>query len=242
MKHAGPAWVLGIQGASGGVGASVLTAAVAGSAAAAGLRTCAVDACPWGGGLDLLLGLDAVAGARWPDLATMRSPRGEALLAELPGAERDGQGPLAVLSWAGAPPVAVSEPWSVVPALRSCCDVVLVDLPPPDSAGRQEWVEACDQAVLVVGAGLDCLRPARVVVEAPGEYVGLVVRTAPDGVEAEWVSAALGLPVLAEVGEDRSVATDLLRGRAVGRAGQVARAAEQVLAELMPLTVAGRGV
>lgn len=229
--------MLGIQGASGGVGASVFTAALAARAAAAGHRSCAVDACPWGGGLDLLLGLDSEPGARWPDLTTMRSPRGDALLAELP---RDG--PLSVLSWGCGPPVPVPDPWSVLPALRSCRDVLVVDLPHPDSPHWVEWAGSCDDVVLVVGAGLDCLRPARAVVEGAADVAGLaglVSRTGLGGVDPEWVAAALGLPVLAEVGEDGTVATDLLRGRSVGGRGAVVAAAEQVLAALMPRPAAG---
>lgn len=233
---AAPGWVLGVLGASGGVGASVLTAALAGRSAAAGQRVCAVDACPWGGGLDLLLGLDAVPGARWADLTTMRSPRGDALLAELPGA-----GGCSVLSWDCAPPVSVPEAWSVLPALRPHRDAIVVDLPPPESADLAAWASSCDDIVLVVGAGLDCLRPARVVVERTAALAGFVARTAPGGVESEWVAAALGLPVLAEVGPDSSVTADLLRGRPVGGRGPVARAAEQLLAALMPLPGVGGG-
>ncbi|GAA1139268.1 hypothetical protein GCM10009583_06250 [Ornithinicoccus hortensis] len=231
--------MLGVQGASGGVGASVLTAGLAVRAAAAGLDVGLVDACPWGGGLDLLVGLDPEPGARWPDLATMRAPRGEALLAELPRTGGDAAGSLAVLSWTPAPPVAVPKPWSVIPALGSCRDVVLIDLPPPGCESWQEWLDSCDDVVLLVGAGLDTLRAARGMVEGRGDFVGTVVRTAAVGVDPDWIQAWLGLPVLAELGEDRSVAADLLRGRPVGSKGQVARVAERLLADLMPAATAG---
>ena len=49
----------------GGAGASVFATALAQTAADALL----VDADPWGGGIDLVLGSEGEAGLRWPDLA-----------------------------------------------------------------------------------------------------------------------------------------------------------------------------
>lgn len=223
-------WVLGVQGASGGVGASTLTVATAGRATACRLSVVAVDACPWGGGLDLRAGLECEPGARWPDLSRLRAPQGAALLAELP--QEDG---LAVLSWRQGPPVAgPTEPWLVAAALRTCVDVVVVDLPPLGAPDGARWRAACDDVVLVVGAGLDCLPPAMVAVETVGELSGVVLRRAGSGMDADLVGDGLGLPVLAEVDTEASVRSDLLRGRPVGGHGSLAAAGERVLAALLP--------
>lgn len=64
-----PGQVVTVVGGRGGAGASVLATALAVTASRAGARTLLVDADPLGGGLDLLLGHEEVAGLRWPDLA-----------------------------------------------------------------------------------------------------------------------------------------------------------------------------
>jgi septum formation inhibitor-activating ATPase MinD len=55
--------LLVVVGASGGVGASTLAAAIAVRAAAADASVALVDGCPWGGGLDVVLGADRRAGS-----------------------------------------------------------------------------------------------------------------------------------------------------------------------------------
>lgn len=60
--------VVAVLGGSGGVGTSTLAVNTAVTASRSGLRTLLVDADPWGGGIDLLLGAEDVTGARWSDL------------------------------------------------------------------------------------------------------------------------------------------------------------------------------
>ncbi|MEU1206215.1 septum site-determining protein Ssd [Nocardia sp. NPDC005825] len=68
-RRPGDGAVLAVAGAGAGAGASVLAAAVALTAAGRFRdRTLLVDCAPYGGGLDLLLGLEKHAGLRWPDL------------------------------------------------------------------------------------------------------------------------------------------------------------------------------
>jgi secretion/DNA translocation related CpaE-like protein len=60
--------VVGVIAGRGGAGASVFATALAQSAT----RTCdalLIDADPWGGGIDLVVGCEAETGLRWPDLA-----------------------------------------------------------------------------------------------------------------------------------------------------------------------------
>ena len=116
--------LLVVVGASGGVGASTLAAAIAVRAAAADVPVTLVDGCPLGGGLDVVLGAEQEGGIRWNDLNRLvGSADGRALLARLPAAEgvrvlsfaRDGSQP--------APEVAQA----VVSALLDECDLVVVD-------------------------------------------------------------------------------------------------------------------
>ena len=59
---------IAVVGASGGVGASTFAAALARTQCAAVGRALLIDAHAYSGGLDLLLGVEAEAGARWPEL------------------------------------------------------------------------------------------------------------------------------------------------------------------------------
>ncbi|MGW5227370.1 septum site-determining protein Ssd [Nocardia niigatensis] len=68
-RRPGDGAVLAVAGAGAGAGASVLAAAVALTAAGRFRdRTLLVDCAPYGGGLDLLLGMEKTPGLRWPDL------------------------------------------------------------------------------------------------------------------------------------------------------------------------------
>src|SRR6185436_12518775 len=79
------AHIIGVVGGSGGVGASVLTAAIAVRAAQAGLRVACMDGDRLGGGLDVTLGIEQEHGVRWPDLAGARGRiDGPELLRRLP--------------------------------------------------------------------------------------------------------------------------------------------------------------
>ncbi|GAB2527268.1 septum site-determining protein Ssd [Nocardia heshunensis] len=94
-RRPGDGAVLAVAGAGAGAGASVLATAVALTAAGRFRdRTLLVDCAPFGGGLDLLLGLENAPGLRWPDL-TIEHGRvsAPALHAALPAASG-----LAVLS------------------------------------------------------------------------------------------------------------------------------------------------
>jgi hypothetical protein len=61
-----------VVGAAGGVGASTLAALLAHRRAADGARVALVDLDPGRGGIEVLLGIEAQAGARWSDLAQVR--------------------------------------------------------------------------------------------------------------------------------------------------------------------------
>ena len=77
--------VIAVVGASGGVGASTLAAALARRLAERGEAPVLVDADLTGGGLDVTVGAEHLAGLRWPDLTELRGGvDGPALLRALP--------------------------------------------------------------------------------------------------------------------------------------------------------------
>jgi hypothetical protein len=140
--------VVGVLGASGGLGASTLAVAMAVRAARQGWRAVVVDGQLARGGVDVTACVEHLPGLRWTDLSAAEGPMdGPRLIGALPS---DG-GP-AVLS-AGPPGAAlppVSVVGSTVAALASCTDVVVVDL--PSSVGDlASWLPLCIGLVVVFG-------------------------------------------------------------------------------------------
>lgn len=146
-----------MAGSSGGVGASVLAAAVGVRAAYGGLRVACVDTRPGAGGLDVVFGLEQERGLRWPDLrelsgetdgarmhASLPSVAGVAVLAghdgpagapgptgvDERGSVRDGERGSVPDGERGSVPDAVGAEVvsSVVAGLSSVTDLVVVDL------------------------------------------------------------------------------------------------------------------
>jgi len=225
--------VLGVLGASGGVGSTALATACAVRSAAAGRDVVLVDAHPWGGGIEMMAGTDAEAGLRWGDLEGVRGdvdPR--RLVAELPVGETG----FRCLSWgAHAPTGAPPGPDPVLAAVRAAAPVTVIDLPRP-TAGRwhQEWWSACDQIVLLVEASVVGIGAAAVVAESVRGLSGVVLRE-PAAIAADELVAALGAPLLGRLPADRTVVRCLERGRAVAsESGALAAAAEEILVALLP--------
>jgi secretion/DNA translocation related CpaE-like protein len=229
-----PGRVIGVVGACGGAGTSVVAACVAHGLRRGGERATLVDLDAHGPGTDLLLGADGGRGARWPDLVEARGEvEGAGVVAALP---RWGRVPVLSGTASGAPP----EDDVVLDVCRGLVragESLVLDLPRPGAwgsvtrRGRGAAAEApgsdglavhtllagCDTALLVVplslpaimGAGRvrDALRGAGV------PDVRLVVRgPAPGSVDEEDVSAALGLPVAAVMGRDAGLARAIERG------------------------------
>ncbi len=208
--------VVAVVGGHGGAGASVLTAAIAVAAPGRGVTALAVDADPWGGGLDLLLGCADMPGLRWGDLA-LRGGHvpAEALVAALPGRA----GALAVLSASGgasgkdAPEIPVEGLLAVIDAGRRSVGVTVVDLPRRDDPATAACLEIADVAVLVAAATVRGAAAARTVadsVSGRARRVGLVVRgPAPGGLSARDVERAVGVPLLASMRPQPGLAEQL---------------------------------
>ena len=156
------ALVVGIVAGRGGAGASTLAAAVAAQLARR-TATVLVDLDRASAGVDVLLGLEAADGVRWPDLADARGEvSGADVLALLPR-----WGACAVLSAdrarPGAPEPAVVA--DVLHALTGEAGALVLDLDRGAVVAGESLVGACD-AVLVVAprdlrtvAGILAMRP-----------------------------------------------------------------------------------
>lgn len=227
MVHA----VVGVLSASGGLGASTFTVALAARAARRFGVCVAVDGQQGSGGLDTTAALEHLPGLRWGDVAGSRGTAdGAAVLAGLPA-----QDSLRVLAaGGGVAPVAVER--AVVDGLAQVCPFTALDL-----GRRVDLVDLCTHLVLLVGTTARQLADAAAVAgdeEVPPDPVPrLVLRSGRrDPVDPEEVAGHLGLPLAGVLRDDPHVATDADRGRVPGtRArGTVERVADRVLEALDP--------
>jgi len=166
--------VLGVVGGSGGVGASVFAAVLASALASVAGESLLVDVDVAGGGVDVLLGIEAVDGARWSDLhlAGGRLDPSE-LVGGLPR-----WGPCAVL--AADAPMAAGAVGQVVEVAAAAGVPVVLDLPRTECPERAAALERCDLVVVLARADAPGLVAAHAVVAALPELpVGVVVRRGP---------------------------------------------------------------
>jgi secretion/DNA translocation related CpaE-like protein len=230
-----------VVGGCGGAGASVLAAALAVTAVRDGCRALLVDCDPLGGGLDLVLGAEHVAGLRWPeiDVGSGHVPAA-AWHAALPAPPIPGRadGGLALLSCDRSPhgPTAAAVA-AVVDAGRRAGETVVCDLPRYPTEAAITALGAADLTVLVVPAEVRASAAAARVAAVLAEHGGstrLVVRgPAPGGIEAAEISRALDLPLLVAMRPEPGLARAVEAGRPPGHPrGPLAGAARTVLAEL----------
>jgi hypothetical protein len=205
--------VIGVLGACGGVGASTFAATVA---AVAGAVLVDLDAV--GGGVDVLLGIEHIAGARWSSVEVAGGAIDPAHL-------RDG-----LPRWGAAPVLAadaVPRERAVAPVLDAArvLGTVVVDLGRVPNEARQAAIDACVLVIVVVPADLHGVAAARsLVCSLVGADVALVVRRGPLGAdEVGELAAAPVVGVLPPLRGRAGVALDPHR-----LPGAVRRAAEGI--------------
>jgi hypothetical protein len=217
--------VIGVVGASGGLGASTLAVALAVRAGPlVGVSAC-VDGRPRAGGVDVTACVEHLPGLRWGDLADLRGQvDGAALLRALPG-----EGSLRVLAARGAPP----RPETVRAAVEGLATVAgLVVL---DTGADAELLDLCTAVVVLAGVSARRLADAGVLVQGgvlPGDAL-LVLRGARrEPVAPEDVAVHLDLPLAGVLRDDPRVRADEERARLPGsRArGAVESVADRLLA------------
>ncbi|MGW5411612.1 septum site-determining protein Ssd [Actinomadura geliboluensis] len=225
-----------VGGSRGGVGASVLAAALALAAAGQGLRTLLLDADPFGGGIDLMLGLEGHEGVRWPDLAERRGRLNTAALREtLPGT-----GDLSVLSWRRGEPVPIPD--EAVRALLDAAargfDLVIADVPRyPGDIGRAA-LSAAAATFLLVPAEVRATVAAAGIAATFRRYTSdlrLVVQgPAPGGLTAEAIAHALDIPSAGTYDRDRRLPAAVEEGdlQRACRRGPLADFCTKTLADL----------
>ncbi|MCG7594462.1 septum site-determining protein Ssd [Mycobacterium sp. PSTR-4-N] len=238
--------VVAVMSGRGGGGASVFSVALARTAGEALL----IDADPWGGGLDLVLGSETVPGLRWPDL-TLAGGRlaYSALRAALPRSHG-----VAILAGsrvlAGERPAAELDPralGAVVDAGSRAAVTVVSDVARRPCAATDTAVTAADLVVLVTPADVRSCAAAAATAQwvlASNPNTGLLVRgPSPGGLRPIDVARIVGLPLLATMRPQPGVDQQLERGGVRMRGSSpLAVAARTVLAVLQTQGDSARGV
>lgn len=203
--------VIGVIGAVGGAGTSTLAAALARRRAQTS-TTVLIDAVPTSGGLDLLLGVEDVPGARWPDLGLRRGTvQAVDVLKALPRTSDD----VVVLSAARS---MIADPFSLttedVSAAIDCflnaeqsIDVV-VDL--CLGAMDSDILQRLTHVVLVIPAEVRSVAAAQAVhLELQQSQVPITCilrHRGWSGLDAAEVEEILGVDIAAEVGQIHKLA------------------------------------
>lgn len=225
--------VVGVIAARGGAGASVFATALAQSATTA-CDALLIDADPWGGGIDLVVGCEGEAGLRWPDLALQGGRLSyPALRDALP--QRNG---VCVLSGSRVGSDIEAAPLgAVVEAGSRGGATVICDLPRRSTGAVETVLDAADLVVVVAPADVrSCAAAAALApwVSAVNPNAGVVVRgPSPGGLRSGDVARIVGLPLLAAMRAQPGVADALERGGLrLRRRSPLAAASRRVLGTL----------
>lgn len=222
--------VVGVIAGRGGAGASVFSTALAQAAPDALL----VDADPWSGGVDLVLGSERDTGLRWPDLALQGGRLSyPALRDALP--QRRG---VSVLSGSRTGSDIDAAPLgAVIDAGSRGGATVICDLPRRSTGAVETALDAADLVVMIAPADVrSCAAAAAITPWLSGinPNAGVVVRgPSPGGLTSADVATIVGLPLLAAMRPQPRVADALERGGLRLRSrSPLAVAARRVLAVL----------
>jgi secretion/DNA translocation related CpaE-like protein len=222
--------VIAVIAGRGGAGASVFATALA-RTAGEGSEALLVDADPWSGGIDLVLGSEDDAGLRWPDL-TLQG--GRLSYAALRDALPRRHGVCVLSAGRGGGDIDADPLGAVIDAGRRGGATVVCDVPRRSTAAAETALDLADLAVVMAQADVrSCAAAATVAhwVSTVNPNVGMIVRgPAPGGLRSSDVAAIVGLPVLAAMRPQGGVAETLERGGLrIRRRSPLATAARRVL-------------
>lgn len=223
--------VIGVIGGTGGAGATTLACALGQGAARAG-DAVVIDCDPQGPGLDRVLGLERHDGFRWDALCqTTGRLSARSLREALPR-----RGALRVLSWYVDGRVQTLQAFAVREALsaaRRGHRIVVVDLPRTPDALTDEVAARCDELLVVTTASVMGVAGAARMRARFADHAGAGVVLRGESLSAEEVMRTVGLPVVAQMRDQRGLAeaVDLGLGPLRSRRGPLARAVAQILGE-----------
>jgi secretion/DNA translocation related CpaE-like protein len=202
-----------------------------------------IDADPWSGGVDLVLGSEAATGLRWPDLQLQGGRLTYAALREALPRHR-GVSVLSGSRGGGAvDDIGVAPLSAVIDAGSRGGTTVVCDVARTSTAVTEVALGTADLVVVVVPADVrSCASAAALTawVSAVNPNAGIVVRgPSPGGLRSSDVVEIVGLPLLAAMRPQAGVAETLERdGLRLRRRSPLAVAARQVLSVLQRHPVA----
>jgi secretion/DNA translocation related CpaE-like protein len=196
--------LVAVVGAAGGAGTSTLAGALAHHLAVQNGHAVLVDLDPAGGGIDLMLGGEDDAGARWDELAGVSGRVDEQILIQALPVTHD----LSVLSWPAEgeiepDPVAVGH---VLDALTRSGRDVVADIGRGADPCCHAALARAAQVVVVVPLRVRAVASARRLIHRLPQHVTPVVlarEPAPGGLTNDDMAEALDLPVAATLTSDR---------------------------------------
>ncbi|KDN16382.1 septum site-determining protein Ssd [Amycolatopsis rifamycinica] len=228
-----PGLVLGVVGGRGGAGASVFAATLGLAAAGDPGGALLLDCDPLGGGLDVLLGVEKLPGARWPDVRLSGRASLASLAADLPKRRHRG----------GSLPVLASGPEGKGPQVESLSAIlsaghrsgttVVCDLPRTLDEAAKEVLLRADLVLLLVPLEFRACLAAKKVLNGLSEVtarIGLVTcGSAKD--DATRMAARMGPPLLATMPPQRGLQRALKSDEfPANHRGPLADAARAILA------------
>lgn len=225
--------VLAVIAGRGGAGASVFATALARAASQAS-DAMLIDADPWSGGIDLVLGIEADTGLRWPDLELQGGRLNYAALRDALPRHRG----VSVLSGSRTGGDIDAAPLgAVIDAGSRGGATVVCDVPRRSTATAETALESADLVVVVAPADVRSCAAAEAVsrwVSTVNPNAGVVVRgPAPGGLRSKDVAEIVGLPLLAAMRPQPGMAGTLERGGLrIRPRSPLAAAARRVLAVL----------
>ncbi|MGO4445402.1 septum site-determining protein Ssd [Mycobacterium sp. 2YAF39] len=224
--------VVAVIAGRGGAGASIFAAALAQTASDAG-DALLIDADPWSGGIDLLLGIEADSGLRWPDLMLQGGRLNYTALRDALPRYRG----VSVLSGGRGGDIDATPLGAVVDAGSRGGATVVCDVPRRSTAAAETALESADLVLVLAPADVRSCAAAEGVarwVSTVNPNAGVVVRgPAPGGLRPADVSEIVGLPLLASMRPQAGIAESLERGGLrLRRRSPLAGAARRVMSVL----------
>lgn len=231
-----------LVGGSGGAGSSTLAGALALTAAKRGRRAHLIDVDALGGGIDLVVGCEDLAGLRWPQVAATHGRVSAAAFRDaLPTV-----GDVAVLSFdrSGLPLAAPAVVRSMIGAAQRGAELVVVDLPRRLDDSATEALLSADALLVVATSEVRGVASAQAMLPALRELcadIRVLVRDLPGSdLTPQTVADALGLPLCAGIPSCRRVTRSVNAGLGPLTRGGLERACRLVLEGLDPVGAGSR--
>ena len=225
--------VIGVIGASGGIGASLLASQIATDYAKSKHIVLLTELSKTSGGLDVLWGIEEDKGLRWSDLAgNNKLFFNQDFLRALPSSNS-----VAILSTDTKNINAELGVINKIQQLQKCVDVLVIDLANPESSNFTEAVELCDYVIFMVGSTIRSVSAANQLKLIYPKLLKskLVVRNlAGTSLAALNIAKTLDLHLVGEITSDLKIVEQLEQGISPAQisTGSISKAIADIRVEL----------